>query len=139
MPATFAPSAAPPNALLIWTDGRSIYVELPSKPNVPPCIITYRLSEGGLSKALALLGKHADVAGTPQSLSRFAELKTMLALSRNMRWPNPSCERKGSSSDRIRPSFLNRPRQFPRLPYRQRRSIFSWLGTNSLVRPSRIS
>jgi len=41
-------------------------VELPSKPNVPPCIITYRYSEGGLSKALALLGKHADIAGTPQ-------------------------------------------------------------------------
>ena len=66
MPATFAPSAAPANALLMWTDGRSIYVELPSKPNVPPCIITYRLSEGGLSKALSLLGKHADIAGTPQ-------------------------------------------------------------------------
>ena len=66
MPATFAPSAAPANALLMWTDGRSIYVEPPSKPNVPPCIITYRLSEGGLSKALSLLGKHADIAGTPQ-------------------------------------------------------------------------
>ena len=66
MPAVFAPSAAPANALLIWTDGRSIYVELPSKANVPPCITTYRLSEGGLSKALSLLGKHADVAGTPQ-------------------------------------------------------------------------
>ena len=66
MSATFSPTAAPANALLIWTDGRSIYVELPSKPNVPPCIITYRLSEGGLSKALALLGKHADIAGSPQ-------------------------------------------------------------------------
>ena len=66
MPATFAPSAAPPNALLIWTDGRSIYGELPTRNGVPPCIITYRLSEGGLSKALALLGKHADVAGSPQ-------------------------------------------------------------------------
>ena len=66
MSATFSPTAAPANALLIWTDGRSIYVELPSKANVPPCIITYRLSEGGLSKALALLGKHADIAGSPQ-------------------------------------------------------------------------
>ena len=65
MPATFAPSAAPANALLIWTDGRSIYVELPTRENLPPCIITYRLSEAGLSKALALLCKHADVAGTP--------------------------------------------------------------------------
>lgn len=66
MPATFAPSAAPPNALLIWTDGRSIYVELPGTRGQPPHVITYRLSEGGLSKALSLLGKHADVAGTPQ-------------------------------------------------------------------------
>ena len=65
MSATFSPTAAPANALLIWTDGRSIFVELPSRENVPPCIITYRLSEGGLSKALSLLGKHADVAGTP--------------------------------------------------------------------------
>lgn len=66
MPATFAPSAAPPNALLMWTDGRSVYVELATKPNVPPCILAFRLSESGLSKALALLGKHADIAGTPQ-------------------------------------------------------------------------
>ena len=66
MPATFAPSAAPTNALLMWTDGRSIYVELPTRENVPPCIITYRYSEGGLSKALSLLGKHADIAGSPQ-------------------------------------------------------------------------
>ena len=66
MPATFAPSAAPANALLIWTDGRSIFVELPTRDGVPPCIISYRLSEGGLSKALSLLGKHADIAGTPQ-------------------------------------------------------------------------
>ena len=65
MPATFAPSAAPANALLMWTDGRSVYVELATKPNVPPVILAFRLSEGGLSKALALLGKHADVAGTP--------------------------------------------------------------------------
>lgn len=67
MPATFAPSAAPANALLIWTDGRSIFVELPTREGIPPCIITYRLTEGGLSKALSLLGKHADIAGTPQA------------------------------------------------------------------------
>jgi len=65
MSATFSPSAAPPNALLMWTDGRSVYVELKTKPNLPPCILAFRLSEAGLSKALALLGKHADVAGTP--------------------------------------------------------------------------
>ena len=66
MPATFAPSAAPPNALLMWTDGRSVYVELKTKPNLPPVILSFRLAESGLSKALALLCKHADVAGEPQ-------------------------------------------------------------------------
>lgn len=55
----------PPNALTIWTDGRSIYVELPTTSGGPPCIISYRYSEGGLSKALDLLGKHADIAGAP--------------------------------------------------------------------------
>lgn len=66
MPTTFAPSAAPPNALLMWTDGRQIFVELATKPNLPPVILSFRLAEAGLSKALALLCKHADVAGEPQ-------------------------------------------------------------------------
>lgn len=57
----------PPNALLMWTDGRTIFVELPSTSG-PPCIISYRYSDGGLSKALALLGKHADIAGAPISI-----------------------------------------------------------------------
>ena len=85
----------PANALLIWTDGRSIYVELPSKANVPPCIITYRLSEGGLSKALSLLGKHATLPEPRKSLSQSAEPRTMLAPSHNMPLLNPSCERRG--------------------------------------------
>ena len=66
MPATFAPSAAPLNALLMWTDGRSVYVELKTKPKLPPCSLAFRLAEGGLSTALALLCNHADVAGEPQ-------------------------------------------------------------------------
>lgn len=66
MSATFSPTAAPANALLMWTDGRSIYVELPTRHDLPPCILTFRLAESGLSKALALLCKHADVAGEPQ-------------------------------------------------------------------------
>ncbi len=65
MPANFAPSAAPANALLMWTDGRSIYIELPTAQGIPPCVLSFRLSEQGLSKALAILCKHADVAGEP--------------------------------------------------------------------------
>ena len=53
-----AASAAPPNALHIWTDGARIYVELPGSPGHSPYVISYYYSEGGLSKALALLGKH---------------------------------------------------------------------------------
>ena len=63
MPASFAPSAAPANALLMWTDGRSVFVELPTAKDCPPCILTFRLSEQGLSKALDILRAHADTAG----------------------------------------------------------------------------
>ena len=65
MSATYSPSAAPANALLMWTDGRSIYIELPTREGLPPCVLSFRLSEQGLSKALAILCKHADVAGEP--------------------------------------------------------------------------
>lgn len=65
MSATYSPSAAPANALLIWTDGRSIYVELPTRESVPPCVLSFRLSEQGLSKALDILCAHADTAGEP--------------------------------------------------------------------------
>lgn len=59
-----APSAAPTNALLIWTDGRRVFVELPS-PN-SPVVLAYSYTDGGLSKALALLGAHkVDYACTP--------------------------------------------------------------------------
>lgn len=61
---TLAPSAAPANALLIWTDGRRVFVELPSPKG--PVVLTYLYTEGGLSKALALLGANkADYACTP--------------------------------------------------------------------------
>lgn len=65
MPANFAPTAAPVNALLMWTDGRSIFVELPTAKDCPPCILTFRLSEQGLSKALDILRAHADYSGPP--------------------------------------------------------------------------
>ena len=65
MSATYSPSAAPANALLMWTDGRSIYIELPTAQGLPPCVLSFRLAEQGLSKALAILCKHADIAGEP--------------------------------------------------------------------------
>lgn len=61
-----AQSAAPPNALTMWTNGKVIFVEIKSREiGRPPYIISYALSEGGLSKALSLLRTHADNAGTP--------------------------------------------------------------------------
>lgn len=62
-PARAAPSAAPANALRCWADHRSIYVELPSPKG--PTILAFTLSEGGLSKALALIaGTRYDFGGT---------------------------------------------------------------------------
>lgn len=52
-----APSAAPPNALRMWTDGVRIYIELPGSPGNDPYITAYLYSEGGLAKALSLLGQ----------------------------------------------------------------------------------
>jgi hypothetical protein len=59
-------SAAPPNALRMWRDASRIYVELPGSPGNDPYIIAYLFSEGGLSKALALLphGPEYDHLGT---------------------------------------------------------------------------
>src|SRR5690348_4658967 len=62
-----ASSAAPPNALRMWTDGVRIYVELPGSPGNDPYIVAYLYSEGGLSKALHLLGERRvdyDYQGT---------------------------------------------------------------------------
>lgn len=62
MSATRLPTFAPPNALRIWRDTRSIYVEIPG-PGADCTIISYALSTGGLSKALALLQPPPDCSG----------------------------------------------------------------------------
>lgn len=54
MSASPAATAVPPNALRMWTDGIRIYVELPGLAG--PYIVAYSYCEGGLSKALNLLG-----------------------------------------------------------------------------------
>ena len=67
MSAKFAPTAAPTNALLMWTDTRYIYVELPTAAGLPPCILSFPFREQGLSRALDLLRtKATDTAGLPQ-------------------------------------------------------------------------
>jgi hypothetical protein len=62
---TVAPSAAPPHAIKVWADHMNVYAEIPSLNQ--PCILAFRLSEGGLSQILSLLGaKHGqDAAGVP--------------------------------------------------------------------------
>lgn len=50
MKSDLAYSAAPINALRMWSDGRRLLVELPG-----PYIVAFSLTEGGLSKALNLL------------------------------------------------------------------------------------
>lgn len=65
MSATLAPSAAPPCALRIWADARYIYVELPNKSGPVPCVLSFTRSTVGLSKALAIVYGHAEVAGSP--------------------------------------------------------------------------
>ena len=66
MSAKLAPTAAPVNALLMWTNGRTIYVELPTQEGVPNCILSFPLHEHGLSRALDLLRtKATDTAGAP--------------------------------------------------------------------------
>jgi hypothetical protein len=58
-------SAAPPHAVKVWCDDHSVFAEVPSIHG--PCVVAFPLSEGGLSRCLALLGaKHtADVSGAP--------------------------------------------------------------------------
>lgn len=73
MTATLARSAAPPNALRVWVDDRAVYTEIPGKaPAGLPHVMSFALSEGGLSKALNILRvQHRqsfgpmDYAGTP--------------------------------------------------------------------------
>jgi hypothetical protein len=64
MTATFASTATPPNAIPIWTDGLSLFTELPG-PN-GPVIIRYPLTSAGLTSALGLVRTRAyDTADRP--------------------------------------------------------------------------
>lgn len=50
-------SAAPRNALLIWTDGRDLFTELPG-PNGPH-VLRFHRTTTGLTQALRLIETHA--------------------------------------------------------------------------------
>jgi len=52
MSATVCKTAAPPHAILIWADERSIYAQLPSQNG--PYVACFPRSEGGLSTALLI-------------------------------------------------------------------------------------
>lgn len=90
MTAHLAPSAAPPNALPLWTDGRSLYTEL-SGPN-GPTVLRYPLTIHGLSTALGLIRTHAydalDREPSPSDLPRtgtFAQQLEAKALLKRLR------------------------------------------------------
>lgn len=71
---TVAPSAAPAYAVKVWMDDFNIYAEVPSLNS--PAVMAFAISEGGLSKCLAVLGakRLAEASGQqylrPQYLSR---------------------------------------------------------------------
>lgn len=68
MSATFLRSAAPRYALLTWADANSIYLEIPAKDpsKLPPMVLAFSKTEGGLTKALAYVTKRASDFAAPQ-------------------------------------------------------------------------
>jgi len=55
---TAALTAAPANALLIWTDNLSLYTQLPG-PDGRPIVIRYPLTTAGLSQVLGIIRTRA--------------------------------------------------------------------------------
>ena len=58
-----APSAAPPSAIPIWCDSRSIYIELPNRATGLPYVLSFPRNSKGLSDCLHLMFGAAEVAG----------------------------------------------------------------------------
>lgn len=55
---------APPNALNLWADSTTIYVEFPG-PGEGSTVLTYPHNSLGLSRIIELLGVRKDLAGAP--------------------------------------------------------------------------
>jgi len=89
--ATLSPPAAPPFALLCWTDGHDLFIELPLTQGEGSYVARYPLSEGGLAKALAHMARaheenpapkpyqHPAAQPTVRKFSNFTETQRDLA------------------------------------------------------------
>lgn len=62
---TIARTAAPANALRMWSDNRYVYAEIPAKLGGLPHVMKFSHTEGGMSKALHLLQSRAEHAEPP--------------------------------------------------------------------------
>jgi len=76
MTAEVLPTAAPPYAVKVWADDNSIYAEVPSLN--APCVVSFRLSEGGLAQVLKLLGAQHTLEGSGQPYLRPAVISKKL-------------------------------------------------------------
>ncbi len=71
MSASFAPSGSPSTALMVWSDDRYIYAELPqSSPTAPPCILSFSRNSAGLSKLLSLILSRTETVATSPTRTR---------------------------------------------------------------------
>lgn len=63
MSATYAPSAAPANAIKVWCDAKYFYAELPTKPTAPACVMSFPRDGAGFQRLLGILYGYADNSG----------------------------------------------------------------------------
>src|SRR5574337_1009547 len=70
---TIAPSAAPHNALHLWTDGREIFIEIPGR--LGPYIMRRDYDHRAIAYVFSLLGAHRIDADHVGTIDNFAYLK----------------------------------------------------------------
>lgn len=58
----------PPHAILLWSDDRAVYAELPLSGGTGYYTISFPLSTGGLARALDLLKDRAPKPAPPRDL-----------------------------------------------------------------------
>ena len=63
MSASYAPTAAPANAIKVWCDVRYYYAELPTKLTAPACVMSFPRYGAGFQRLLSVLYGHADNSG----------------------------------------------------------------------------
>lgn len=67
MTAKLAPTGAPTSALRMWMDHRYIYAEIPGPV---PHIMSFAITEGGMTKALNILRERQEFSGTAPTPAR---------------------------------------------------------------------